>query len=208
MRKHRLAEALLSLVGPPDRAASAVGDLIEQESGRGRLWFWRTVMRLWLSLLGRDLRTAPLVMAVSCVAGWFFYMFLSAVLAFAGYVAVTLLWGIAYVLSNHTGLELLTDVLRIRLDWPPIPSWMTYLIQAVVLFGIAPFYIGRGSTQFWRTHEASLAVVLLIVWTVMATFVPLVGSGISARPTMVPLMVTFVLAGALFERFRSRPAAF
>jgi hypothetical protein len=36
----------------------------------------------------------------------------------------------------------------------------------------------------------------------MAAFVPLVGIGISARPTMVPLMVTFVLAGALFERFR------
>jgi hypothetical protein len=40
----------------------------------------------------------------------------------------------------------------------------------------------------------------------MAAFVPLVGIGISARPAMVPVMVMFVLAGALFERFRSSPA--
>jgi hypothetical protein len=207
MRKHRLAEALLSLVGPADRAASAIGDLIEEEGGRGRFWFWRSVIPLWLSLLWRDLRTAPLAMAVSCVAGWFVYMALSLVFAFLGYVGVTLVWGVAYLLMHHTGFELLADVFLIRFDWPPIPVWATDAIQAAVLFAIAPFQIGRGSTHFWRGHEVSLAVVLLIVWSAMAAFVPLVGIGISARPTMVPLMVTFVLAGALLERFRSRPAA-
>jgi hypothetical protein len=40
----------------------------------------------------------------------------------------------------------------------------------------------------------------------MAAFVPLVGIGITAPPAMVPVMVTFVLAGALLERFRSSPA--
>jgi len=53
----------------------------------------------------------------------------------------------------------------------------------------------------------SLAVGMLIVWTLMATFVPLVGVGIAARPVMVPMMVIFVLAGALFERFRPALAA-
>ena len=207
MRKHRLAETLLSLVGPADRAASAIGDLIEEECERGRLRFWRTVMGLWLSLLWRDLRTAPLAMTVSCVAAWFFYMALSLVVAFIGYVAVTLVWGVAYLLMHHTGFELLTNVFQIHFEWPPIPDWAAYAIQAAALFAIAPFQIGRGSTHFWRGHEVSLALVLMIVWTAMAAFVPLVGNGISARPSMVPLMVTFVLAGALFERFRSRPAA-
>jgi hypothetical protein len=41
-----------------------------------------------------------------------------------------------------------------------------------------------------------------IVWMAMATFVPLVIVGVRARPAMVPVMVMFVLAGALFERFR------
>jgi hypothetical protein len=144
-------------------------------------------------------------MAISCAAAWFVYMLLSAVLALAGYVAVTLAWGIAYVMNNHTGLELLTDLLRIRFNWPPIPDAATYLVQAVVLFAIAPFQIGRWSARFWRGHEVGLAIVMLMVWTGMAAFVPLVGVGITARPAMVPVMVTFVLAGALLERFRSRP---
>jgi hypothetical protein len=207
MRRGRLAEVLLSLVGPADRAASAVGDLMEETNRRGTVWFWRSLMRLWLSMLGRDLLVAPLTMALSCVAAWFFYMLLSLVVAFAGYVAVTLAWGLAYVFTHHTGLELLTEVLRLRFDWPSIPAWATYVIQAAALFAIAPFQLGRASRRLWRDHELSLAVVMLIVWTAMAWLVPFVAVGVSARPMMVPVMVMFVLAGAMFERFRSVPAA-
>jgi hypothetical protein len=205
VRKDTIAETLLSLVGSPIHARAVVGDLME-ESGRGRWWFWRSVTRLWLAMLGRDFLSAPIAMAVSCVAAWFVYMLVSLVLGFAAYVAVTLAWGVAYVLANHTGVELLTEALRVRFDWPPIPDAATYVIQAVVLMALAPFQVGRGSTFFWRGHEVSLAVMILIVWSAMAAFVPLVGIGISARPAMVPVMVMFVLAGALFERFRSSPA--
>jgi hypothetical protein len=205
VRKADVAETVLSLVGSAERARSFVGDLME-ESDRGRIWFWRSVTRLWLAMLGRDLLSAPFAMAIACVTAWFVYMLLSAVLALVGYVVITVAWGLASVLSDHTGLELLTDLLRIRFDWPPIPDAATYLIQAVVLFACAPFQVGRGSTLFWHGHEMSLAVVMLVVWTGMAAFVPLVGIGITARPAMVPVIVSFVLAGALFERFRS-PAA-
>jgi hypothetical protein len=198
---------LLSLVGPADRAASAVGDLVEEAPARGGVWFWRSVTRLWLSLLGRDLAAAPLAKAMACIVAWFLYTALSAVLALVGYVAVTVVWGMAYVFAHHTGLELLTDVLRIRFDWPPIPDWATYAIQAVVLFALAPLQIGRGSTRFWRGHEVSFALVTLIVWTPMSMFVPLVGIGIGVSPPMVPLMVLFVLVGALFERFRLSTAS-
>ena len=111
------------------------------------------------------------------------------------------------MLTHHTGFELLADMFQIRFDWPPIPDAATYLIQAVVLFAIAPLHVGRASALFWRGHEVSLAVVMLIVWTALAVFVPLVGVGIAARPAMVPVMVMFVLAGALFERFRSATAS-
>ncbi len=56
MRRDTVAETLLSLVGSAERARSFVGDLME-EADRGRLWFWRSVMRLWLAMLGRDLMT-------------------------------------------------------------------------------------------------------------------------------------------------------
>jgi len=206
VRKDHVADMLLSLVGSPARARSVVGDLMEQ-SDRGHVWFWRSIVRVFVAMLGRDLLASPFAMAASCAVAWFFYMAASLVLAFTAYVLVTLVWGVAYVFAHHTGVELLTDALMMRFDWPPIPGWALYGIQAAVLFAIAPFSIGRGSARFWRGHEVTLAVMTLIVWTVMALFVPLVGIGISARPSMVPVMVMFVLAGALFER-RSPATAF
>jgi hypothetical protein len=206
MRSGRLAEILLSLVASSDRAASTVGDLMEESDARGRLWFWRSLTRLWLSLLGRDLLAAPFAMAVSSAIAWFLYMGLSLVLAFAGYIVVTLGWGVGYVLTHHTGLELAADVLRLRFDWPPIPDLATWMIQAVVLFAIAPFQIGRASAPYWRGHELSLAIVMLVIWTAMAVFVPLVGVGISASPAMMPVAVMFVLGGALVERVRATSA--
>jgi hypothetical protein len=204
VRKADVAETLLSLVGSAERARSFVGDLMEERE-RGRVWFWRSVTRLWLAMLGRDLMAAPFTMAISCAGAWFVYMLGSVAFGVALYVLVTLAWGTAHVFANHTGVELLTEALKVRFDWPPIPDSATYAVQAAVLFAITPFYIGWGSSRFWRGHEVSLAVVMLVVWTGMAAFVPVVGIGISARPPMVPVMVMFVLAGALFERFR--PAA-
>ena len=122
MRKADVAEALLSLVGSPERARSFVGDLME-ERGHGVLWFWRSVTRLWLAMLGRDVMTAPATMAIGCTIAWFVYMLFSAVLALIGYVVVTLAWGIAYVLNNHTGLELLTDLMRVRFDRRRFLTW-------------------------------------------------------------------------------------
>ena len=65
MRRDRFAEHLLSLVAPPERAASAVGDLMEEAGERGLVWFWSSLTRLWLSMLGRDLVRTPLAMAAS-----------------------------------------------------------------------------------------------------------------------------------------------
>lgn len=207
MRKDLLAERLLSLVGPSERVASAIGDLLEEDAERGRVWFWGSVARLWLSLLVRDLGVAPFKMAAAAALSWFVYMMLSALLAFAGYFVVAIFWGAGYMLSNHTGLELLADVLRLRFDWPPVSSVATWWIQAVALFAIAPFQLGRASAPYWRGHEVSLAVVTLLIWTAMARFVPFVLVGITASPAMMPLIVTFLLLGALAERFRPTVAS-
>ena len=203
MRRDRLAECILSLVSPADRAASAVGDLMEDAGERGRFGFWRSVARLWLSLLGRDLMAAPIAMVLFSAAGWFLYMGLSVVLAFAGYIVVTFIWGAAYVLTHHTGFELIADVMRLRFDWPPLSPAATWAIQAVVLFAVAPFQIGRASAPYWRGHEVSLAIVMLLIWTAMAMFVPFVGVRISASPATIPVIAAFVLLGAVTERVRT-----
>jgi len=202
MRSDRLAEAILSLVAPADRVASAVGDLMEGADARGRVWFWHSVARLTISLLGRDLLFAPVAMAASAAFAWFLYMGLSLVLALVVYVVASVAWSVAYVLTNHTGLELLANMLRVRLEWPSIPAGVTYAIQAIVFVAIAPFEIGRGSAAYWRGHEVSLVLVMLLVWMLMSLIAPLVGIGFQATPAMMPVTVMFVLFGLLSERRR------
>ncbi len=53
------AEWILSLVIAPGRAAAAIGDLQEERSERGRLWFWWSVLGTAASHLWQDLRLHP-----------------------------------------------------------------------------------------------------------------------------------------------------
>ena len=204
MRSDRLAEAVLSMVAPAERAASAVGDLAEEVDARGAFWFWRSVARLALALLARDLVSSALAISASAALGWFLYMGISIVFASIGYVALTLAWGLTDVLTHHTGFELLADVMRVRFDWPPIPTSATDALQAVVFFAVTPFCIGRGSAAHWRGRELSLVILTLPIWLAMSVLVPFVGVGVRTAPPMVPVLVAFVLAGLLSGRLRPR----
>ena len=200
MPSDRLAETILSLVIAPDRSAAAVGDLVEEADGRGRAWFWTSVARIALSSAGRDLLTKPVAMAVSAALAWFPYMALSLVLALAGYVVASLAWGVAYFVTHQTGLELLVSVLRLRFDWTPLPAGIAYAIQAIAFWVVAPFHIGRAAGLFWRGHELSISLVTMATWSAMSVLVPFVGVGVKANLSAMPLILTFVLLGALSER--------
>lgn len=200
MRSDRLAEAVLSMVAPAERAASAVGDLAEDADVRGAFWFWRSVARLALALLARDLVSSALAIGASAALGWFLYMGISMVFASIGYVVLTLAWGLTHVLTHHTGFELLADVMRVRFDWPPIPTSAAYALQAVVFFAVTPFCIGRGSAAIWRGHELTLVILALPIWLAMSVLVPFVGVGVRTAPAMVPVVVAFVLVGLLSAR--------
>jgi hypothetical protein len=200
MRSDRLAEAVLSMVAPAERAASAVGDLAEDADVRGAFWFWRSVARLALALLARDLVSSALAIGASAALGWFLYMGISMVFASIGYVVLTLAWGLTHILTHHTGFELLADMMRVRFDWPPIPTSAAYALQAVVFFAVTPFCIGRGSAAIWRGHELTLVILALPIWLAMSVLVPFVGVGVRTAPAMVPVVVAFVLVGLLSAR--------
>ena len=55
----RIAEWLLSQVVASERAASTVGDLMEEVPARGRFWFWSCVARTVSSSAVRDFRAIP-----------------------------------------------------------------------------------------------------------------------------------------------------
>ena len=70
MHRVALAEWILALTVAPDRAATTVGDLVEDASRRGALWFWSSVLRTALSHLWRDLNAAPFRLIRLALWGW------------------------------------------------------------------------------------------------------------------------------------------
>ncbi|MGD1073737.1 MAG: hypothetical protein ABSB15_26805 [Bryobacteraceae bacterium] len=63
MRKARIAEWMLSQVLTRERAASAVGDWMEDMDERGSAWFWSCVLRTANSRVWSDLTESPHQMA-------------------------------------------------------------------------------------------------------------------------------------------------
>ena len=200
MRDDRLAESLLSLVTPPDRARSTVGDLLEEATSRGRWWFWWCVARTAAALVRKSLLAAPLQMAAFAVVGWFVYMLVSLVQLLCGWLLVALLWGLGYFLTHHTAAELLADLLRIRIGWTPPPAGVLHWLGLVVVWTVAPFQVGRLVSRSWPSREIAVWVVLWLVWPLMATVVPFVAVSTRVSPHEVPVLQTFVLLGALWER--------
>ena len=58
MRDGRLAQRILSLVVRGDRAAAMVGDLVEEATARGPLWFWTAIARTTLAFFWLSVSTA------------------------------------------------------------------------------------------------------------------------------------------------------
>jgi len=84
MRNSQMAERILSLVTPPERAASAVGDLMENAAIGGAFRFWTGVLRTAFSLLWQDLSGEPARMMGLAIRGFLvqFGIFMSIVLFF------------------------------------------------------------------------------------------------------------------------------
>jgi hypothetical protein len=200
MRSASLAEWLLSLVTTPGRASSIVGDLIEEVGARGALWFWSCVIRTFLSILWRSLLSAPISMVVFAVAGWFLYMFISLILWFFAGTVVTLGWGLFYFFSHHTGLELLINLLKLRLDWRPVPPELMHWVEAIVICGCAPLQMGRYTARAWPGREIGAWVFMLLLWPAMMSFVPFATTTIRVSFWVIPVIQASTLTGILRER--------
>ena len=109
------AEWVLSLATTPERAASTVGDLMEEAPPRGALWFWSNVLRTASSHIWRDLRAAPLRMlgfAFAGLAAWvalviFFEWFLN-----AAWKSITESLGLSFHSAVYIGGMYVTIVLK------------------------------------------------------------------------------------------------
>ncbi len=130
MHSAAVAEWILSLVAPPDRAASTVGDLVEEASSRGTLWFWSCVLRTAGSHLWHDLTVSPLRM-LDLAFRWFLTCwFLGSLL---GFFVISVWIGIL----DRLGI-MVCDAGGCSVSVPP---W-GYSILAVVVCTAIPFLVG------------------------------------------------------------------
>lgn len=181
MTQGRLAESILALVLPPDRATAIAGDLIEDAPGP--LGVWAAVLRIVCDYVWGDLRRFFLPMAAGAAAWWFLYAVQSVVYTFLGNLLV-------YLAGHHTGLELLTD-----LPWPPPPPSPDSWVGPLVWWAAMPYACARGMARRWPGREVAAWTALTVAWGAMSvvTKIPL---------PAVPVVPLFTLLGALDARRR------
>jgi hypothetical protein len=139
----RTAESLICLVAPADRAAAAIGDLLEEHGDHWSPAFWRAVLRTAGAFVWRDLTTTPLAMIATAAVGWLGFMAIALLWSALVQFAAVILWGAVYVISHHTALELVLDALRLQFAWaPPLPA-LTQNAELLALLVIAPTHLGR-----------------------------------------------------------------
>jgi hypothetical protein len=170
-----------------------------EDDARGRVWFWICVSRTALSILWRSFAAAPLSMVAFAVVGWFGYMAITLILGLAAEIVITLCWGLTYFFSHHTGLELLANLLRIRLDWPPPPRGIARVVEATVIWIAAPIQMGRLTARHWTGREIAVWLTMLLLWPIMAAYIPFAATSTRITLPMIPLIQASVLVGILWE---------
>lgn len=182
MRSIHIAEWILALVTSRDRAASTVGDLVEEAATRGAFWFWPSVLRIAASLLWRDVAERPARMTG---------------LAFRG-LAIELGLSLFFLaLSGVVGAMIGSPGALNSVGWRLFFNAPTLVI---------PILIGRMLARWAPGHEfaACLAYAILhAIFNVVIMIVFPAGMGFSALLLGIlsdAAQQTPLLAGAVWER--------
>jgi hypothetical protein len=140
MTKTGLAEWILSQVLPPDRAASTVGDWMEDVDKRGNIWFWSCVIRTVVSHVWSGLTESPASVARLGLLGYARYSLVI--------VGMAALWNVFLVSHYHHAIHRWPFDLAVHLTW----------------FSLA-FQTGRWIARRARGREISVcAVVVFLGW--------------------------------------------
>jgi hypothetical protein len=197
MRNAHLAEWILSLVTDPARARARVGDLLEESSRHGPLWFWATVSWTALSLLSRDLRSNPWRMARLAALGLFIETCLLVALALSigavSYGAMMLAVWLGAVELGHVSA------------WLSSPPWLVHTVLGYGMLWAVQFQIGRWLARRSPGYElAPCAAMTLLGAVVGLVFDRLTGTPVAEQTFNLTLyqIVSFVplFAGAIVVR--------
>ncbi len=195
MPKTALAERILEMVTSSQRAASIIGDLLEEASNRGASWFWLSLLRISTSHLLQDLRLHWLRMI------W---------LGFSGFLECVIVGILAEQVTLHSHSYFAT-----------LRSY-SYLATAQYLVHLCvPILIGWHIAKRSHGHELASGISVISVWWIyravevlpmfwmyrsLETLLQLQGGPfryfMHAMFLVAPLN-TLIMLGALLCRFRT-----
>lgn len=168
MRKDQIAELILSLFTSPERAASLVGDFLEDASARGDFWFWGCVLRTVFALLWHDLTAESAFLTGLAFRGILFGL------------GLLIIWLLLLVV----GLALFAIVLfQIRGTGDSLPAWVPVEAGAKILSDLVgltavvviQYRIGQWLARRAQGREmaacAAYELLNFFLWSALISFV-------------------------------------
>lgn len=181
MTHARIAEWILSLALPPQRAATILGDLEESTEERGRLWFWSCVIRLMGAKIWQDLSEHPamaawlgirgFIMSARAPAACMLVIFVLPQLTGHGDIRTRHDWGWTLLMRNVARPGAPPDI---ELQWPV--QWTFMLLWTAGIFRTGRAIALRNP----RREIAACLAVSLIGWAAVLAAEVLSVTGIVA----------------------------
>jgi hypothetical protein len=214
MRKAQIAELILSLFTSRERAASTVGDLMENAAGRDAWWFWSAVFRTAWSLSWVSFAAEPFF-----IAGiGFRALVLNLSLYLALFICMLVFAGLFGLIAGLHVVSLST----VNNSSPGILRWVFRLLGGISAFAVQ-FQTGRWIARRARNREMAACLAFLIVQTII---MPIIGEilfggrwlgvltnasdgvpapDITSASIMVSSLMSMIalIAGAIWVRYRS-----
>jgi len=209
----RVAEWVLAQVLPLDRAASTIGDWLEDAIERGPVWFWSCVFRTVLSRIWSDFAKSPGFLVGLALRGWLY----------AGWLLVGTYFGLFLGVCILVPVALLVGYLANQLQWHPswpvhLPGGMLEAVIAQIWIGWCEFQAGRWIARRAPGKELAAGVIACLTPTIFLFALELLsmhfwGSAINrfmanhpdnpgSVPTTLPSEI-FLLAGILWSRHKT-----
>jgi len=161
MRELGIAEWLLSLVLPADRAASVVGDFAEEADERGLVWFWLCVLRTVGSRVWSDLVESPFYLGGVVLRGYFLSG-LGTLCCFVGFAVAMAPIFIATAWLEHEKV-LTTSFAKEAVEF------LTAVIGTAAM-AVAAFQTGRWIAQRAPRREMTACVMMCAAWPLMFNY--------------------------------------
>jgi hypothetical protein len=191
MHSTHLAEWILGLVTSRDRAVCTVGDLVEEASSRGAVWFWSGIVRIAASLLWRGVAENPLRLAG--------VVFIGLAVDVLASLLVAALSGLVFFFVARSGHPLQGNSV-----------WWTIGLDAPTLF--LSLWIGRMLARWAPGRELSACLAYWILGSLFSLVMMFVDPGGLGPSALIGVFLidllqrTPVLAGAVWGHHRTLAA--